>query len=325
MTLYSDDLLVNSCFYEKLEGISNMDYNTSASDFMGYLNSLISEIDDYQITVCANCGYVFAFELEGQYIGGEYFCADCVPDCNPIVDYHAYTIKNDTTTDNTFGIELEVEFNCEDDRIKCANKVVENDLHNFFIMSYDGSLNYGIEFISHVWDLKDISDFAKNLVELTDIIKECGGFCHNSSHSGLHVHIGKSCINYLESIRNWVYDRPSLFASLSGRLPVAGTFEYARPFENGRYSFLNETEDTLEFRLWNSTLNPDTILERILFSFFMVMIFNMDYGTMSEREFFFYLKEFSGMPVMDSSLTVNFYKFAKKWIGKRFTDIVDYI
>lgn len=323
--MYFDDLIANTCFFEKLENISRLDCNNSARDFMDYLETLINEIDTYQIVQCSECGYLFSFDMEGVYHEGAYYCDDCIPTSNHIVDYHSYEIKNNTTTDNTFGIELEVEFNSEEERICCAEEVVKHDLHNFFIMAYDGSLSYGIEFISHVWDLKDISEFAKNLTELTEIISDCGGFCHYSTNSGLHVHIGKTCIDYLESMRNWIYDRPSLFASLSGRLPDLGTFEYCRPFDNGRYSFLNETEETLEFRLWNSTLNSETIIERILFSFFLIWIFNLNYGCMSEREFFFRLKECSYQQVMDSSLTVDFYGFAKKWIGKRFTDIVDYI
>lgn len=323
--MFDNDLLVNSCFYDKLCSIANMESNRSASDFMVYLQDLINEIDTYQIAQCAECGYLFSFDMEGVYHDGLYYCDDCLPNTGYIQEYHNYTIKNDTVTPNTFGIELEVEFECEEDRIQCSKKVVEYDLNNFFIMANDGSLKHGIEFISHVWDLKDISDFAKNLNELTAIILDCGGFCHYSINSGLHVHIGKSCINYLENIRNWVYDRPSLFGSLSGRVPGNGTFEYCRPFDNGRYSFLNETLNTLEFRLWNSTLNPDTIIDRILFSFFLIDIFNQCYGSMTEREFFFRLKEHSNMPVMDSSLTVDFDRFAKKWIGKRYTDIINFI
>lgn len=325
MTVYSDSLLSETRFFTNLESIANMDYNVSASDFMGYLQDLISEIEDSKIVACDSCGFVFSFEKEGSCRDGLYYCSDCLPTSSHIVDYHCYKIRNNTVTNRTFGIELEVEFHSEEDRIKCAERVVNADLHDFFIMAYDGSLNYGIEFISHVWDLKDIDKFKNNLEELTEIISECGGFCHNSVNSGLHVHIGKTCIHYLESMRNWVYDRPSLFASLSGRIPTLGTFEYCRPFDNSRYSFLNETSETLEFRLWNSTLNTETIIERILFSFSLCFIFNEKRGNVSERDFFLFLKHYSDVYLSDASLKVDFYSFAKKWIGKRFSDIVDHI
>ena len=325
--MFSEESINETCFYEKLEDIAYGNYNTSAIDCQELFISLVEYLESNTIVQCSNCGYFFNYDEEGFYDddNGLYYCDDCTPTPNYIVEYHNYSIRDNTTTDNTFGIELEVEFECDEDRIRCSEKVVEYDLNNFFIMAYDGSLDYGIEFISHVWDLKDINDFAKNLVELTKIIKDCRGFCHYSINSGLHVHIGKSCIGYLENLRNWVYDRPSLFASLSGRIPDNGTFEFARPFDNGRYSFLNETNKTLEFRLWNSTLNPETIIERILFSFFMVEIFNNCYGCIDEREFFFRLKDYSNMPVMDSSLTVDFDRFAKKWIGKRYTDMINFI
>ena len=324
--MFTNITINETCFYDKLVDIANADYNTSAYECQRLFVSLVDYLESNNIAQCSNCGYFFNYDEEGFYNeDGLYYCDDCKPNDNYIRNYHDYHIVNNTVTNNTFGIELEVEFECDEDRIQCCRKVVEYDLNNFFIMAYDGSLDHGIEFISHVWDLKDINDFAKNLVELTEIIKDCGGFCHYSINSGLHVHIGKSCIDYLENLRNWVYDRPSLFASLSGRIPDNGTFEYARPFDNGRYSFLNETLDTLEFRLWNSTLNPDTIIERILFSFFLVEVFNKCYGCMTEREFFFRLKDYSNMPVMDSSLTVDFDRFAKKWIGKRYTDIINFI
>lgn len=325
--MFTNITINETCFYDKLVDIAIGDYNSSAYECQSFFSQLVDYLESNNIARCSNCGYFFNYDEEGFYDDDAelYYCDDCKPDPNLIVDYHCYDIRNDTVTTHTFGIELEVEFNSEEDRIRCAERVVEADLHNFFIMAYDGSLDFGIEFISHVWDLKDIDIFKNNLEELTEIISECGGFCHNSVNSGLHVHIGKSCIHYLESMRNWVYDRPSLFASLSGRIPTLGTFEYCRPFDNSRYSFLNETSETLEFRLWNSTLNVETIIERILFSFFLVEIFNKCYGCMTEREFFFRLKDYSNMPVMDSSLTVDFDRFAKKWIGKRYTDIINFI
>ena len=325
--MFTEEIINETCFYDKLADIAIGDYNPSAYECQTLFSQLAEYLESNNIARCSNCDYFFNYDEEGFYDedSGLYYCDDCKPTNNYIRAYHDYRIVNNTVTNHTFGIELEVEFNSEEERIECAERVVNADLHNFFIMAYDGSLDYGIEFISHVWDLKDIDDFKNNLEELTEIISECGGFCHNSANSGLHIHIGKSCIHYLESMRNWVYDRPSLFASLSGRIPILGTFEYCRPFNNSRYSFLNETEETLEFRLWNSTLNVETIIERILFSFLLCFIFNEKHGNVSEREFFLFMKHYSNVYLSDASLKVDFYSFAKKWIGKRFTDIVDYI
>ena len=325
--MFTEVPINETCFYDKLDDLANENYNTSALECQELFISLVEYLESNNIIQCPTCGYFFNYDSEGIFDddSGLYYCDDCKPDDNYIVDYHCYDIINNTVTNHTFGIELEVEFNSEEDRIKCSERVVEADLHNFFIMAYDGSLDYGIEFISHVWDLKDIDKFKNNLEELTEIISSCGGYCHNSVNSGLHVHIGKSCIHFLESMRNWVYDRPSLFASLSGRVPTLGTFEYCRPFDNNRYSFLNETPETLEFRLWNSTLNVETIIERILFSFLLCFIFNEKHGNVSERELFLFMKHYSDVYLSDASLKVDFYTFAKKWIGKRFTDIVDYI
>ena len=103
--MFDNDLLINTCFYDKLCSIANMDYNASANDFMNYLTELINEIDCYEIAQCAECGYIFSFDMEGVCQDGVYYCDDCQP-ISYIVDYHNYTIRNDTVTNNTFGIEL---------------------------------------------------------------------------------------------------------------------------------------------------------------------------------------------------------------------------
>ena len=82
-----------------------------------------------------------------------------------------------------------MEFPSSENPKECAEKVYDT-LGDTFIMAEDGSLINGVEFISHVWDMRDIKTFYLRLETLINIIKEYGGVCHDSSNSGLHVHIG---------------------------------------------------------------------------------------------------------------------------------------
>lgn len=321
--MFDNDLIVNSCFYDKLVDIANMDYNYSASDFMNYLQDLINEIDCYQIVQCTDCGHLFSFDMEGVYHDGSYYCNDCKPG-NYIRAYHDYHIINDSQTINTFGVELEVEFPSHGSAEECAEEC-HLTLGNTFIMAEDSSLCNGVEFISHVWDMKDISDFYLELKELTGIIEKYGGVCHDSSNSGLHVHIGLKEGCNIGRLENFMYEHKHLFACLSGRLPELGTFEYARPYDNGRYSFINETELTVEFRLWNSTLEPMTIVERIALSYYLYNFTSSDYsdGYLKEMDFYRLLKHDDYFERHGMSL--NLLAYCHKWLNKRFEDIIPYI
>lgn len=320
--MFNGDLIINSCFFDKLENIANMEYNNSATDFMNYIQDLINEIDGYQIAQCASCGYLFSFDIEGFYDDENdvYYCDDCKPTDNYIRAYHDYHIINNSQTCDTFGIELEVEFPSYETGVECA-KEVHDTLGETFIMAEDGSLCNGVEFISHVWDMQDINTFYLRIETLTDIIAKYGGVCHDSSNSGLHVHIGLKPDCSIERLENFVYDNRHLFSCLSGRLPEFGTFEYARPYDNGRYSFINETDMTVEFRLWNSTLEAMTIVERIALSYYLYNYSSRN--VLTELGFYRFLKNDDyfirhGMPL-------NLLAYCHKWLNKRFEDIVPYI
>ena len=189
-------------------------------------------------------------------------------------------------------------------------------------MAEDGSLDNGIEFISHVWDMQDISEFYVSLKILIDIIKKYGGVCHDSSNSGLHVHIGLKNTCNVDKLEKFMYDHKHLFSCLSGRLPELGTFEYARPYDNGRYSFINANSLTVEFRLWNSTLEPLTIIQRIALSYYLYN-FTSYSDDLKELDFYRLLK--ADDYFTDHGMPLNLLAYCHKWLNKRFEDIIPYI
>ena len=320
--MFSNIIINESCFFDKLENIAGASYNSSAYEMRSYVDSLVDYLSNHDIAQCADCGYFFDLGVEGCYddANGLYYCDDCKPSNNHIRAYHDYEIVNNSQTVDTFGIELEVEFSSYETAEACAEEVYDK-LGETFIMAEDGSLNNGVEFISHVWDFKDINTFYLRLQTLTDIIKNHGGVCHDSSNSGLHVHIGFKPNCSIEKLENFVYEHRHLFSCLSGRLPTQGTFEYARPYNNGRYSFINNTSTTVEFRLWNSTLEPLTIIERIALSYYMYN-FTCDHA-LNEISFYRYLKNDDYF--IRHGVPLNLLAYCHKWLNKRFEDMIPYI
>ena len=322
--MFTENPINETCFFDKLDNIAYGNYDTSALDCQSLLISLVDYLESNTIVQCSECGYFFNYDDEGYYDGSYYYCDDCKPETDHIRAYHDYRIVNNSQTVDTFGIELEVEFPNNESVEECAEEVY-NTLGETFIMAEDSSLNNGLEFISHVWDMQDISAFYSKLETLIEIIKEYEGVCHDSSNSGLHVHIGLKDGCDVGRLENFMYEHKHLFSCLSGRLPEIGTFEYARPYDNGRYSFINVTSMTVEFRLWNSTLEPMTIIERIALSYYLYNFTSNDYsnGYLKEMDFYRLLKvddyfEDHGMPL-------NLLAYCHKWLNKRFEDIIPYI
>ena len=322
--MFSENSMNETCFFNNLNNIAYGDYNGSALDCQSLFISLVEYLNSNNIVQCSNCGYFFNYDSEGVYDGSYYYCDDCAPKNDYIRGYHDYHIVNNSQTVNTFGIELEVEFPNKEKLEECAEEVY-NTLEKTFIMAEDSSLDNGLEFISHVWDMQDIDVFYLKLETLTDIIKDHGGVCHDSSNSGLHVHIGLKDGCDVGRLENFMYEHKHLFSCLSGRLPETGTFEYARPYDNGRYSFINVTSMTVEFRLWNSTLEPMTIIERIALSYYLYNFTSDDYsdGHLKEMDFYRLLKVDDYFK--DHGMPLNLLAYCHKWLNKRFEDIIPYI
>lgn len=325
--MFTNTIINESCFFDKLESIAGASYNNSAFELRGYIDSLVDYLESHNIAQCADCGYFFNLDVEGCYVEDSdcFYCDDCKPAYNHIRAYHDYEVVNNSQTNDTFGIELEVEFPTYEHAEDCAEEVYDT-LGESFIMAEDGSLNNGVEFISHVWDFKDINSFYLRIQTLTDIIKEYGGVCHDSSNSGLHVHIGLKSNCSVDKLEAFVYEHKHLFACLSGRLPTQGTFEYARPYNNGRYSFINETSMTVEFRLWNSTLEPLTIVERVALSYYLYNFTSDDYSdgyVLKELDFYRLLKHDDYF--IRHGVPLNLLAYCHKWLNKRFEDMIPYI
>lgn len=157
-----------------------------------------------------------------------------------------------------YGIELEVEFNNEEDKLNFCNTFN----YELFLLKREPSILCGIEIVSAPCSLDIL------IQELLPIITFCNtNNARTSSRTGIHVHVTKP-IHQLDIFRfvNNPIDREE-FISFSGRVS-----DYARyttrthPVNKGRGYCVNiYPKDTIEFRLFACKLDYEWIIGCLYF------------------------------------------------------------
>lgn len=147
-------------------------------------------------TRCSCCDALL-HEDEAYHLNGYDYCHDCYDEerdkCRNI---HDYSYKPEPifygSSDRYFGIELEIDGAGKDDDyaenlLEIANS---NDKH-IYIKS-DGSLDDGMEIVSHPMTLDFHKDFCWK-----DIMRKAislGYRSHQTSTCGLHIHVNRDCL-----------------------------------------------------------------------------------------------------------------------------------
>lgn len=249
--------------------------NCESNNCLDCIKALDKAVYDLEYTIdkgifrCIKCGYYDFIENCTEY-DGEYYCPDCEPNQeNTLTEYHEYEIKNNTKSPYTIGIELETEYPSTIN----TNQVAQ-EIQSSFITSQDNSLKNGIEFVSQVYDLKNLNELKNDLKDLTEQIKDHEGYCHKSTRSGLHIHISKTSFTSLKNLFEFVNQNKDFFLAIGGRIIKPEAYEYClTPTNNyinneqvtSRYGLLNLNNkyETVEFRFFNSTLNTETLNKRL--------------------------------------------------------------
>jgi hypothetical protein len=246
-------------------------------------------------TTCERCGDVILMEDSFSDGCGNYYCETCWyergGDISQYVrEYHDspdFIKKGYPKNNRFFGIEQETDY--YDDIVKAAEELYElSDNENKFWMGNDGSLDEGIEIITHPMSLGyALEEYPWE--EIHNIVMESGGSAHNNSTCGMHVHVSKDSLGdnddeiaatvskmlYLmekhwdewvkfsrrgkHSMERWCQKNEDT------RLEEIDTKEkcvekYNKEKCNGRYHAINCTNrETIEFRIFKGTLNTNTI------------------------------------------------------------------
>ena len=253
--------------------------------------------DDYT-TLCSGCYHnhytrccccdALLHEDDSYNLEGDSYCSECYHDevdkCRSIHDYgwKPEPIFYGDDSKRYFGVELEIDgagkdFDHADEILAIANK----DEETIYIKG-DGSLDDGMELVTHPMSLEYHKQFQwgeimKNAISL-------GYRSHQTSTCGLHIHVNRSCLGDTHDEQEDVISRILFFVEThwAELLKFSRRSEYsmnrwaarygyeksgreildkAKKGNNGRYAAVNLMNwATIEFRLFRGTLKYNTLI-----------------------------------------------------------------
>lgn len=172
------------------------------------------------------------------------------------------------------GVEVEVECVNESNFTPLAkelkSKINEEDAY----LKSDGSLDYGIEIVTHPMTL----DYHLNSFKWKKILKMCkekGALSHNTKTCGIHVHVNKAYLSKFEvsKLGLLTHTHKALFGKIARRdschysqykSKANGLLE--QTYCSDRYEAINLRNDaTVEFRMFKGTLRLETLLASLEF------------------------------------------------------------
>jgi hypothetical protein len=246
---------------------------------------------DDRYTRCEDCGVVISRD-DVYYVDedDEYgYCSYCCEKQRELRYIHDYSYKpepifhGDPATNRYFGVELEIDDGGKDndhayDLLINANRLADN-----IYIKGDGSLNDGMEIVTHPMTL-DYHMTSMNWETLAERALDMGYKSHKTSTCGLHIHVNKNtftddpitqdnCISRVlfiverfwqellrfsrrteSQIRQWA-------ARYGFKSDPGEILDAAKKSGYNRYTCVNLTNySTIEFRIFKGTLKYTTII-----------------------------------------------------------------
>lgn len=262
---------------------------------------------------CENCGEYYHNDEYNEDEDGNALCENCYNEYEQENLLHNYGYKPDieiqSTGDETedekklyIGFELETEKDDSNlsraDFCKKINDTINKKMNTQFLyFKEDGSLDCGVEIVSHPFTL----DFFRQNEDLFRILcttaSSMNYTSHNSKNCGLHVHINRQYFgdNYEEQEKNieklilfFEYFKEKIqkfsrrtdfhychFLSDNGeRKEKICNLKYIKENKGqNRYVAVNvENSNTVEVRIFRGTLNADTFIATLQWVFNLVRI-----------------------------------------------------
>jgi len=250
---------------------------------------LCSHCRDYHYTTCEDCGRLIniddAFYLEDD--SDVPYCSECFSRKSESKHIHDYNYKPEPIFygkgKRYFGTEIEIDGAGEyDDNAEILEKLA-NQNGNYIYIKHDGSLNDGMELVSHPMTL----DFHKNSMPWQEVMKKAvsmGYRSHKTTTCGLHVHVNRSSFGnnpceqddhisrvlffverfwqeLLTFSRRTEYQIKRWAARYGMKEDPKAVMNYAKSSYSGRYMCVNLTNyHTIEFRIFRGTLRYNTLI-----------------------------------------------------------------
>jgi hypothetical protein len=188
-----------------------------------------------------------------------------------------------------YGIELEVDQRHDQD---LDRSVVPDIAHPLFYCKEDGSLNNGVELVSHPGTAKWWAEQRGNVESILQRISRLGFRSHEVETCGMHVHISNTAFEgsmHIYRFLHLIYRFPTLALLVSQRnrrrLNQWATLRYSKKpqLKNkanirlkrrewatadsaGHYDAVNKTDHTMELRIFNGTLNVSRFYKNLQFA-----------------------------------------------------------
>ena len=232
---------------------------------------------------CENCGRIIHSDSSNWH--GDYpYCDNCYSDFDEDIDEYNYKPEPRFYGNGNrfFGVELEIDCGGKDDNNARILKEIGNVNSEHIYIKSDGSLDDGLEIVSHPFTL----EYHKNYC-WEAIIKKAislGYRSHQTSTCGLHVHVNRSCLGddqeeqelvighilyfiehhwneLLKFSRRSEYSMNRWAARYGYEKTGREILDKAKKGNNGRYAAVNLMNySTIEFRLFRGTLKLNTLL-----------------------------------------------------------------
>ena len=284
---FDGETLCEDCLHEHTVICSNCDERIWNDDNCGSSNYPLCErcYDNYY-TTCEECGRIIDRD-EAHYDDDDYpYCDDCYEKLNssPI---HEYSYKPSPIFygdgKRYFGVELEIDGAGKDK--DNAEKLLEigNPFDEQIYIKSDGSLNDGMEIVSHPMTL----DYHKEQMPWQSIMEtaiKLGYRSHKTQTCGLHFHINRDSFGTTREIQEERISRVLYFvehhweellkfsrrteaqmnrwaARYGYKSHPKAVLEDAKKSANGRYACVNLTNwNTIEFRMFRGTLKYNSFI-----------------------------------------------------------------
>ena len=237
-------------------------------------------------TRCSNCDALL-HEDDAYHLDGYDYCSDCYHDeVDRNRNIHDYGYKPEPVFygkySRYFGVELEIDgAGKDDDNAEEILNIANKDDEHIYIKS-DGSLDDGMEIVSHPMTL----DYHKQF-KWEEIMKKAiylGYRSHQTSTCGLHVHVNRDCLGDNREEQDETISRILYFVEhhWNELLKFSRRSEYAmnrwaarygfektgreildkaKKGNNGRYAAVNLMNyATIEFRMFRGTLKYNTFI-----------------------------------------------------------------
>lgn len=240
---------------------------------------------DNHYTRCYNCDVLIHNDDAFEY-NGEYYCQQCYDECRDDSEIHDYSYKPEPIFygkgERFFGVELEIDCAGKDDDNAQTLLRIANDPAEYVYIKSDGSLNDGMELVTHPMTLNFHQEFCWTALMQKTV--SMGYRSHQTSTCGLHIHVNRSSLGksrdsqddtisrilyfvehhwneLLKFSRRSEYSMNRWAARYGYESTPKAILDKAKKGNCGRYAAVNLCNyHTIEFRLFRGTLKPNTLI-----------------------------------------------------------------